>query len=213
MKKCKCPAWAPKIFGYKLWQIFTDGSCHLLFRLYHPTGTPRSKKELEFMGILTPNGYLTKDEKVIQADKVKEYGFTNAVLYLCSEVFKNFAGADWLKFLLAIIGTYSPNSYLLDLQEKKTANVLPALRMRLEKDIPVPLEELYKYFGNLTYLEWDGKKIVTPMNEQQKKIATELGITHMEVFNGYCSRVDGIPLPMICPLVMVTKKQKKLKSI
>ncbi len=183
MKRCKRPVWAPLSFGYKIWQISIDGCCHLLFRCYRSTEASGTKKETEYVGILTPNGYLFRDDDVIMADKVKEYGFTNAVICLCSEVFKVQAGVAWLDLLLAIIGTYSPNSYLLNQRKKMTNNVLPALRMRLEKDIPVSLEELYKLFGNLTYLEWEGKKIVTPMNELQTKRAAELGINHMEVLN------------------------------
>ncbi len=188
MKKCERPVWAPRKFGYKIWQIFTDGNCHLLFLRHHRDGEPRSKSETKFVGILTPKGYLAKDNDVVLADRVKEYGFTNAVIYLCSEVFKANAGTDWFNMLLSIIGTYSPNSYLLDCQEKKTTNVIPALRMRLEKDFPVPLEELFRYFGNLTYLELDNRKIVTPINAEQMKKATELGIAHMEVLHEHICR-------------------------
>ncbi len=180
MKKSSLPPWAPQSLGLKFWHVAKDGCCHILNCKVRVKGERGSKIATEYVGIVVPKGYLYKADDVAVADEVKEYGFTNAMIYLCPESFKDAAGTNWLDYLLTIIEQYSPNSYLLDLREKPAGNDLPALNMLLNKDISVSLDELWSLFGNLTCITIQGRKIAAPLSDYQAKKASELGINHME---------------------------------
>ena len=183
MSKAKSIAsWVPEKFRLSLFKQEVVENNIVLYSKSRKMIEGRRSTVLRREGIILPDGILRKDNTVCIAEERRECGFSNSVFYLCPLSWKEKAGENWLTILLVIIKDISPTSYLLDflLPAEEVNNLIPPLRMRLEKSMDVSLKQLWNWFGNIEILTVNEQRIVASLSDSQKEIAAKLGITTME---------------------------------
>lgn len=140
-----------------------------------------------FIGVITPEGVVeTHRKKVALTDiEVYEYGFSTAILSLCSKEWKKRLGTDWYDVLCNIIIDHSNNSYVLregTFQEKEQLHHnLEGQEEKLLNDIGITIESLY-LLKTIYILYIDKKTVISKISKEQHRILD----TYKIVIGGAC---------------------------
>lgn len=92
-----------------------------------------------YVGVITPDGIVYAKNRIVPKHpriKVREYGYTKALMEKCPDSWKHLAGGQWEDILKIIVVRHSPNTYLLD--DKN---------LRKESDIGCNYSALYQSLG------------------------------------------------------------------
>lgn len=139
-----------------------------------------------YIGIITPDGVIERKRQQLATAsiKVKEYGYSKAMLESCPEEWKIAAGENWEDKLCCMIIKNSPESYLVKEKEVKTemelgftvASQAGMLSRRFFKKYGIEISSLE--ILKTIYLVYIGKKaFVSEITDKQQELLAKLGIT------------------------------------
>lgn len=140
-----------------------------------------------YIGKITPEGIEKSGSKKVVVNNaeviVEEYGFSRSVEVLCPAGWKEPLGKNWQEVLDFIIVRESPESYVQ--QIRKVPELLDphiqlgaqksALQRRMKKEHGVDFKEL-KQLSSIYLVRLSGKKLVSKISEEQKKLLERLGL-------------------------------------
>lgn len=139
-----------------------------------------------YIGIITPDGVIERKRQQLATTsiKVKEYGYSKAMLECCPDEWKTSVGKDWEEKLCCMIIKNSPESYLENEKEVKTeeelgftvASQAGMLSRRFFKKYGIEISRLE--ILKTIYLVYIEKKVfVSEITDEQQELLTKLGIT------------------------------------
>ncbi len=141
---------------------------------------PKSK----YVGVITPDGIRYSSRRVVNTEEHPEwyeYGFTHC-LYdrCCSVLLKDFRSMEMTEAVtLNVIRQLSPRSYVL---KDKTISSPEELHIcvcnqikKIEDKLKIQFSD-YESLKDIHVLDLNGKKIITAVNEEQKKLIDQLGV-------------------------------------
>ena len=139
-----------------------------------------------YIGIVTPDGVIERKKQQLATTsiKVKEYGFSKAVLDSCPDDWKKAVGENWEEKLECMIVKASPESYLLHEKKIKTEEELSfsiasqagMLSRRFWKKYGIEFSCLEK-LKNIYLVYIDGQMFVSDINEEQREILKRISVT------------------------------------
>lgn len=139
-----------------------------------------------YIGIITPDGVIEKKKQqlAITSIRVKEYGYSKAMLESCPEDWKAAAGEDWEDKLYCMIMKNSPESYLENEKEVKTekelgftvASQAGMLSRRFFKKYGIEISRL-EILKTIYLVYIEKKAFVSEATDEQQELLTKLGIT------------------------------------
>lgn len=135
-----------------------------------------------FIGIITPDGVVeTHRKKVSLTDiEVYEYGFSTAILSLCSKEWKKKLGKDWYDVICNIIISYSDNSYVLRegtfRDNTQLHHKIQGQGDKLFKDTNITVDMLFP-LKKIYIVYIDHKTAVSKISKEQQEILDKYGIT------------------------------------
>lgn len=173
------PDWV-KQFRQKGTAVKKVGNSYYLYR--HSSKRVPGKKYPqatdEYIGVITPEGVITKNRKKLSVEEVDvyEYGFSRAVWQLCPDTWKKALKDDWKDVLLSIIESHSPNSYLLRQGcPEKTRRNLPLQEEKLNQMLPCPLSEL-EGLSTVFLICFPEKETISRIRPEHQKVLDMAGI-------------------------------------
>lgn len=138
-----------------------------------------------YIGIITPEGIIKSGKRKLSLAgiEVKEYGFSQAIWQLCPEGWKKPLGDDWEKVLLAILGKWSPETYLLKEKEIREGQTLhyqvnaqaASLSRRLYKEHGVELKSL-EILKSIYLLYLEKERMVSKINTEQEGLLEKIKV-------------------------------------
>lgn len=139
-----------------------------------------------YIGIITPDGVIEKKRQQLATTsiKVKEYGYSKAMLESCPEDWKAAAGEDWEDKLCCMIIKNSPESYLENEKEVKTeeelgftvASQAGMLSRRFFKKYGIEISRL-EILKTIYLVYIEKKAFVSEITDEQQELLMKLGIT------------------------------------
>ena len=139
-----------------------------------------------YIGIVTPDGVIERKKQQLATTsiKVKEYGFSKAVLDSCPDDWKKEVGENWEEKLECMIVKATPESYLLHEKKIKTEEELSfsiasqagMLSRRFWKKYGIEFSCLEK-LKNIYLVYIDGQMFVSDINEEQREILKRISVT------------------------------------
>ena len=140
----------------------------------------------EFLGTITEEGLKPPKKKRIDVTdiKVREYGFSYALLKCCPESWKTVQGERWEDRLAAVIASRSRNSFLHDRYEHimtfaelrvQPGTMASSLGRKLVDSYKVTLDELQK-LDTIYLVSMDGNQVISHIDDEQKAILDRVGV-------------------------------------
>lgn len=173
------PDWV-KQFRQKGTAVKKVGSSYYLYR--HSSKRVPGKKypqaSDEYIGRITPEGVIQKNKKKLSIEEIHvyEYGFSKAVWQSCPETWKKPLKNDWENVLLWIIGTHSPNSYLLrDTKPVRTRRNLALQEEKLSQMLPYPLSDL-EVLAGIFLICFPEREAISHVSPQHRALLERLGL-------------------------------------
>jgi hypothetical protein len=132
-----------------------------------------------YVGVITKDGIVYRDVKKVTLSDVEvyEYGFSKALQCFVTDEWKKPLKNEWEDVLLAIIHTYSPNSYLFINKTVPEVHRNIALHAaKLEKTIfPHTFEDLNP-LRSIYMIHFEEKDIISKIHPEQKELAESLSV-------------------------------------
>ena len=139
-----------------------------------------------YIGIITPDGVIERKKQRLATTsiKVKEFGFSKAVLDSCPGDWKKAVVENWEEKLECMIVKESPESYLFSEMEIKTEEKLSfsvasqtgMLSRRFWKKYGIEFSSLEK-LKNIYLVYMDGQAFVSDISEEQRELLKKLSVT------------------------------------
>lgn len=139
-----------------------------------------------YIGIITPDGVIEKKRQQLATTsiKVREYGYSKAMMESCPDDWKAAAGEDWEDKLYCMIIKNSPESYLKNEKEVKTemelgftvASQAGMLSRRFFKKYGIEISSL-EILKTIYLVYIEKKAFVSEITDEQQELLTKLGIT------------------------------------
>lgn len=140
----------------------------------------------EYLGTITADGLKPPEKKRIDITdiKVREYGFSYALLRCCPESWKAVQGERWKDKLAAVIASRSRNTFLHDQYEHimtfaelrvQPGTMASSLGRKLVDSYKVTLEELQTL--DTIYLVTMGEnQVISCIDEEQQEVLNRVGV-------------------------------------
>lgn len=139
-----------------------------------------------YIGIITPDGVIEKKRQQLATTsiKVREYGYSKAMMESCPDDWKAAAGEDWEDKLYCMIIKNSPESYLKNEKEVKTemelgftvASQAGMLSRRFFKKYGIEISSL-EILKTIYLVYIEKKAFVSEITDEQQELLAKLGIT------------------------------------
>ncbi|MCD8295124.1 MAG: hypothetical protein LUE27_07785 [Clostridia bacterium] len=139
-----------------------------------------------YLGIITPEGVVeTQKKRVSLSDvQVMEYGFSQTILQLCPQSWKDPLGDDWEDILLIIISKLSPETYLSKIRDIKSENDFPhyqfaaqiaGLFRRMQNERGVKRDDL-EQLKTIYMVRFKEGCVISQVSEKQQSFLDEMAI-------------------------------------
>ena len=130
----------------------------------------------KFIGVITPDGVVEKNKKKVSLEDIEvyEYGFSYALYSICPEKWKKLLKDEWFAVLKSIISYYSPNSYLLEVNDECSKNV-SLYERKLFDSLNISLEELLS-LSTIYLLRFKDRDVISKINDDQNAILDRLNV-------------------------------------
>lgn len=139
-----------------------------------------------YIGIITPDGVIEKKRQQLATTsiKVREYGYSKAMMESCPDDWKAAVGEDWEDKLYCMIIKNSPESYLKNEKEVKTemelgftvASQAGMLSRRFFKKYGIEISSL-EILKTIYLVYIEKKAFVSEITDEQQELLAKLGIT------------------------------------
>ncbi len=136
-----------------------------------------------YIGVITPDGIIKAKQRRISlsSTKVRECGFSKAVLQLCPQEWKNLAGSQWESILKNIIVKQSHWSYLRDSVQGENqihtnlAVQTASLNRRLRDKYKIDMSGM-EILKGIFYLSSGKTTTISAVDDEQKALLEKLNI-------------------------------------